>query len=164
MISSNLLDYLSFSDHLVEVKGSDHCPVYADLTIEPMIHTDQMSDINCTIAQPSVKDFFKKSDKSLDLAQISVSKKQRRVSDYFSKPKEPERASASVSASLDSFTEIIQFNKKLKKIINTVAPKERDGIVGQWDQLFTPKPPPDCHHKEPCKEFKTKIKGPNTGR
>jgi hypothetical protein len=60
---------------------------------------------------------------------------------------------------------IVEFNKKIKATIDEWAHStDTKTDINQWDKLFTPKPPPNCHHKEPCKEFTTKVKGPNTGR
>lgn len=144
------MEFLTFSNHLTEVQGSDHCPIIADLSILPIIHRDQLKFQNL---QPSIKSFFPQ-DNTVQYYENTRLKKQRKVSDFFEKKSIQE-------SSKESFTEVVQFSKKIKATINS---KEKEDVVNKWDQLFTPKPPPNCYHKEPCKEFKTKVKGPNTGR
>jgi hypothetical protein len=160
LVSSKLLETLVSSDHLTQVNGSDHCPVIADLSIDPIIHKDQLKVQNL---QLSIKEFFHKSqpDSGEPVLQSrdKPKKKQKKLSDFFGvNPSTQESHKA-------SFAEIIQFNKKIKTTIDEWNhSKEKNDVVNQWDQIFTPKPPPNCYHKEPCKEFKTKVKGPNTGR
>jgi len=157
LVSSKLLDFLKSSDHLTQVEGSDHCPVIADFEIDPIIHQDQ----KVQNLQSSIKDFFEKSqsDSVAPVLRYSTVKKQKKLSEFFQQPSKESKGPA---------TEIIQLNKKIKTVIdewNQTNPKEgKNDTVNQWDILFTPKPPPKCYHNEPCKEFKTKVKGPNIGR
>ena len=168
LVSQGLSSKILGASHLTEMMGSDHCPVVAELDLEPTGQRDPpalCSRYWIELAQPKVSSFFTKKREIEDapfvghIAPRKKEKKQRRLGDFFS----------TVSSDVGGYFPCRMEEVESPKIATphdqeTRSEKEPKEITLAWAQIMKPKPIPKCHHQQECKEFKAKVKGPNQGR
>lgn len=185
LIGQNLVSHLTDAGIMPDVHGSDHCPVYAGLSVTfraaekppslcssywPEFAGRQKKLSGCFVvvkqnsAKRSCEDTPQDGSKRLKLASgnTKVKKqddKQRTLSSYFVKTG-PLQDEPNTKVGSDDLTggEV--------SVHKTVAPPPSRGLSKEWQQLLKgPQKPPLCSgHQEPCVRRKVKKDGPNFGR
>ncbi|PJF19624.1 DNA-(apurinic or apyrimidinic site) lyase [Paramicrosporidium saccamoebae] len=163
------------SDILPKVMGSDHCPVYMELDLDPTPITTPAVPKNLKIHhnQKRLSDFFQKKDETLEMdpeASPPVQQIVEPLADTTTALVGTKR-SCTLAAKITDF-----FPVKTNPPASTVQDEELpDGVLEQfennerasqdWKGIFQRKPPPLCRgHSEPCQLRTVNKTGPNRGR
>lgn len=159
-------DVIVECDLQTDVMGSDHCPVYLDLKLDPfpVERPAVPSNLKVHHTQKRLSDFFtKKSDQSndehshIESSQTTDSKREKKtkltgsgkITDFF--------PVATVKTDPVNEAELEDFERQAEA--NSIANTEFKGIFNK------PPPPPLCRgHSEPCKMMTVSKCGPNRGR
>lgn len=187
LIGQNVVSHLTDAGIMADVQGSDHCPVYAELSITfraadkpPSLCSSywpefagKQKKISACFAAVSTKRLCE--DKTQDLAIAKKSKltntkeiskhkqedKQKKLSSYFAKPQQK----ASYQDELTAAKPVHDFTAE-ELVFKTEAPPPCTGLNKEWKQLLKgpPKPPLCDGHREPCVRRKVKKEGPNFGK
>lgn len=187
LIGKNLVSHLTDAGIMVDIQGSDHCPVYAELSIAfrpankpPSLCSSywpefagkqkKLSACFAAVRQKGSKRLYDNEPqdgvKKLKVASNKGSSKheqqgdkQKKLSSYFVKTGHQDvKQEASRQTTAHDFT-----GGEEPKV---VAPPPSIGLSKEWQKLLKgPQKPPLCSgHKEPCVRRKVKKEGVNFGR
>ena len=190
LIGQNLVSHLIDAGIMPDVKGSDHCPVYAELSISfraadkppslcssywPEFAGKQKTISACftSVKQGGAKRLCE--DKAQDLVTVKKSKltstkekskhkqedKQKTLSSYFAKTQQEVSYQDEPTA-----TKPVHDFTSEELVFKTVALPPCTGLNKEWKRLLKgpPKPPLCDGHREPCVRRKVKKEGPNFGK
>lgn len=189
LIGQNLKPYLTSAGIMADVLGSDHCPVYAELSISfraadkpPSLCSSywpefagKQKTLSCfaVVKQDASKrlcedktqdgDLVKKLKLASGKEKSQKGDKQKKLLSYFVKTDLAQNTSCKDEPTAQP---VHDFTDKEKLVFKTVAPPPCTGLSKEWKELLKgpPKPPLCNGHQEPCVRRKVKKEGPNFGK
>lgn len=192
LVGQHLASHLTDAGIMPDVHGSDHCPVYAELSITfraadkpPSLCSSywpefagkqkKLSACFAIIKQDVAKRCHedKPQDERVKKLKLASKKeknsqqqgdKQKKLSSYFVKTGHNYSKQEASSCQNEPIT-VHDFTDK-ELVSKAVAPPSCTGLSKEWQQLLKgPQKPPLCSgHQEPCVRRKVKKDGPNFGR
>ena len=173
------MSYLTVADIMADVYGSDHCPVYAELSIT--IRPGDKAPSLCSSYWPEVAGKQKKLSACFavskrpceDNSQDGISVKKSKFANKHEKSKNKQKGDNQKKlffylekANLKQGEPKTDFTDEDKLLPKQAAPPTHTGLSKQWQQLLKgPQKPPLCSgHQEPCVRRKVKKDGPNFGK
>lgn len=191
LIGQNLVSHLTGAGIMPDVQGSDHCPVYAELSVTFRAADKPPSLCSCYWSEfagkqkklsacfAAVKQENSKrlcEDRAQDgvlVKKLKLTKekskhkqdggdKQKKLSSYFVKTGHNDIKSCQDEPTTKPVCDFA--GEEL--LYKTVAPPPCTGLSKEWQQLLKgpPKPPLCDGHQEPCVRRKVKKEGPNFGK
>ena len=193
LIEQNLVSRLTDAGIMSDVHGSDHCPVYAELSITlraadrppslcssywpefagkqkklsacfAVVKQDVAKRSHGHQSHDKVKRLKLASSKEKKSQQQQEENKQKKLSSYFAKTGDDLKRDTLCQN--DPITKPVHRITSDKLVPKAVAPPPCTGLSKEWQQLLKgPQKPPLCSgHQEPCVRQKVKKDGPNFGK
>ncbi|ORY74344.1 Endonuclease/exonuclease/phosphatase [Protomyces lactucae-debilis] len=171
LITEGLRPFLSIADTLPDIHGSDHCPVYATLslttgegaTLQVSTVADNV-DPGISSAQQKLSAFFKKRSSPPPIAAAaSPPSLKRKTSSIGGSGK---KSQATLSAFLTgSSSKVVKEQEEVWQTFDPGAAEQASQTKQQFSSLFSKPVVPVCSgHQLPAKRQRTKKKGANMGR
>jgi AP endonuclease-2 len=165
-VSPEIKKWLSNCDILVDILGSDHCPVYIELL--PTLDNQSLSKLFPSLSKPCIgatyywsnfggnqttlESFFQKR-KHTNQNPVSVAKVSKKQSLQKPITNFIQKSTSQKSELIDDFP--LYDQDKFAKTFNAIS---------EWKQIMGSKNAPKCFHGEVSKETKATKPGPNKGK